>query len=209
MRATILTLVATAAFLTGCATRQPFPYEYVTHSTSVTGTSSLAVGPTTDGRRSTSDLDKLLFIPSGLDEIIVREIQSTGKFAEVVNFAPKSPGKDFLLEATLQQLVWEVPKYDQLLGTAFGVSFLTGGVGGVIYGSTKTPVIGRAQIAFKLSKPANNRVVLEKQYSGVVSEKLAKFNCDMPGTKRRMASLAIRRIMDQFKQDLKNATLDQ
>jgi len=208
MRTVALILLAAVGLLTGCVTRQPFTYNYPPKS-NVTGSASLAALPATDRRAGTNELDKVLFIPSGLDEIFIREIRSTGKFADVVRVNPLAPGKDFLLEASLLQLDWEIPKHDQMVGTAFGVSLLTGGVGGIIYGSTKTTIFGRAQIAFKVSNPVNNRIILEKQYSSEVSERVAKLNCDTPAAGRRLAGLAVKAVMDQFKQDLNKTPLDQ
>lgn len=210
MRAIIFTLLATVSLLTGCSTtREPFTYTYPPKSDHVTNVVSLIVLPAKDLRAKTNELDQVLFIPSGLDEIVIHEMESTGKFAKVVKADQQAPDNGFLLEANLLELNWDIPNHGQMEGTAFGLSLLTGGVGGIIYGSTKTTVYGHAQIAFKFSNLASNHIILEKQYSGEATNVVAKFNCDTPATGRRIAGEAVKVIIDQFKHDLSRALLDQ
>jgi hypothetical protein len=212
MRAKLFSLLLlVSTLMVGCATRQPFDYPYPAPAASKAGSGSLAIQAVVDHRGGSNELDKVLFIPSGLDRIVDREVESTGRFANTVQLTNgvARGNEDFLLDVTLRKLEWEIPNHDQMVGIVFGLSLVTGGVGGVIYGSTSTDVMGHAQIAFKLSRPSTGKVLLEREYTGDVQRRVTKFNCDTPKTGRRLAGAAVRNVMEQFNRDLDNLVLNQ
>src|SRR5947199_7504037 len=78
-------LLLVSTLVVGCATRQPFVYPYpaqAAHAANNGG--SVAIQPVIDRRGGPSELDKVLFIPAGLDEIVAREVESTGRFSHIV-----------------------------------------------------------------------------------------------------------------------------
>lgn len=204
----LLLLVST--LVVGCATRQPFVYSYPTPAAHKADSPSLAVGPVIDQRGQSNELDKILYIPRGLDEIVAREVESTGSFAHAASLTNgmARANEDFLLNVKLNKLEWEIPNHAQMVGIVFTLSLFTGGIGGIIYGCTSTEILGHAQIDFKLSKPSTGNVLLERQYTGEVKETVTKLSCDTPGTGRVLAGKAVKQIMEQFKGDLNNLALD-
>jgi len=106
------------------------------------------------------------------------------------------------LKTELKRAQWEVPHYDAILGNTFLLSFFTGGIGGGIYISTSTQVNGFVVVQFELTEAPGGRVLLNKEYSGFHTEKMAKASCDSSTTKRRMATEAFKDAMTQFKADL-------
>ncbi len=209
MKAKILSLVLLAVLLAGCATRKPSVYEFPPRTPPADGAKSLGALPATSERYASNDLDKILNIPQGLDEVVLKEMESTGRFSyaiPVTKLGASKDSTDFVLHVTLKQLDWEIPDRDAINGTTFGVTVATGAIGGLVYGSTSTEVKGRATMALKLTN-SKGWVVLNKEYSGRADMKVAKMNCDTPATGRKVAGKAVKDIMDQFKKDLSQVNL--
>lgn len=206
----ILLLVVFAALgFVGCASQKPLPFPHSTPRAAVSTGPVLALSPTQDQRATKDNMDKVLALPSCIDPVLLKELGEAGFFREVeVKKSTTSDGggggSDYSVQGTLTELAWEVPNYEKKVGTAAAVSFLTGGVGGVIYGSTGTDVNGRAKVHFKVSRKGLSDPVLDKDYSGSVTERKAKFSCDTPSTYREIAAKALRKVIDQFKADLES-----
>lgn len=195
------TILAAGALLTGCASQQPLPYAYSPAHPAVAGAPTLIIKPTQDQRTAKDDLDKTLNIPKCLDDAMVTELGNSGWFTQVNLYLEAKTNGNYLLECSLNELTWEVPDYADKMETAAVVSVLTGAVGGLVYGSTKTDVNGQAKMRFVLSKEPGG-VLLDKEYSATATERKIKFECDTPGTYREMAAKAFQKVLEQFKADL-------
>ena len=73
---------------------------------------------------------------------------------------------------------------------------------GMTYISTSTQVNGFVVMQFELTEAPGGHVLLNQEYSGFHTEKMAKASCDSSTTKRRMATEAFKDAMTQFKSDL-------
>jgi hypothetical protein len=93
------------------------------------------------------------------------------------------------LSVELERLDWLVPGYEAMLRKAYLTSFLTGGLGGLAYGSTDTTVQGHATLKIRMRQ--SGREVLNKEYVGFYEEKIDKLRCDSLETKSRVAGLAL------------------
>jgi ribulose kinase len=92
------------------------------------------------------------------------------------------------------------------VGTAFAVSLLTGGIGGIAYGASGTDVFGFAAVRVKLIDVRQGRVVLEREYEASAKDNRSKFNCDTPATYREMAAGAFKQVIEDLKEDLRKIT---
>lgn len=152
-------------------------------------------------------MDKVLELPSCFDVVIANELTNSG-LCKAVELKPNaSTNSQYDLQCTLHCLEWEVPDYKHKVRTAFTVSLLTGGIGGVAYGSTSTEVYGRAKMRFVVSEKNRNEVLLDREYSGAATERKSKFNCDTATTYREMAAKAFQQAFEQFKADLEKVIL--
>jgi hypothetical protein len=189
---TILLLVTS-----GCLSQKPLPYAAVSRNVVPTGP-RLQVLPVEDKRLAKDELDKLLEIPKCVEQALVAEMEGVGLFQSVANGSPGGTG--YTLRVVLEDFRWEVPKYDALVGKAFGISIATGGLGGLIYGSTDTPVLGHTTMLVVLSSPQSE--LINKRYVGRVEEERAKLNCDTASTRREMAAKGLADAIRQFKADV-------
>jgi hypothetical protein len=78
----------------------------------------------------------------------------------------------------------------------------TDGIGGGIHISTSTQVNGFAVVHLELTEAPGGRGLLNQEYSGFHTEKMAKASCDSSTTRARMASQAFKDAMTKFKADL-------
>ena len=111
-----------------------------------------------------------------------------------------------ILNGELHRFAWEVPNYKRIVGTAAAVSFATGGIGGLAYGSTSTDVHGHVRVRFVVKKKESEVAALDKEYEATVTEKKAKLNSDLPKTRRAIVARALKDVMEQFKADLAEVT---
>lgn len=182
----------------GCVSQKPLPYGAVPKKMAPSGP-ALTVLPIEDKRTAKDDLDKMLKIPECVEVVLAQEMEGAGYFRSV-NTAADGGATGYTLRVTLEDLRWEVPKYDALVGKTFGISLATGGLGGLIYASTDTPVLGHAALTMVLASSEGE--VLNKRYVGAVQEERAKLSCDTPTTRREMAAKAVAEAIRQFKADL-------
>jgi hypothetical protein len=103
------------------------------------------------------------------------------------------------LKTELKRLEWEVPNYNSIIGNTFLLSLFTGGIGGGIYISTSTSVNGFAVVRMELAEVQGGRVLLNQEYSGFYTEKMAKASCDTSTTKACLASQAFKDAMAKWK----------
>ncbi len=103
---------------------------------------------------------------------------------------------------TLEEMKWEVPNYDRILATAFVTSLLTGGVGGVIYGSTKVDVYGDTTLKIKIIEQDTGKILIDKDYKAHIKERKAKLSCDTSTTKSEICGKSLKAAMELFKIDL-------
>ena len=198
----ILIFCLLALTVSGCVTKQPLPFEYSAARPAQAGGSHLTLAPMKDGRTAKNTMDKVLDVPACIDTALERELNNSGLFQQVeLKSDPKQSG-GLLLQTSLNELAWEVPNYKSIVGTAFTVSLLTGGIGGMAYGSTETDVYGHAKVRFILSQEGSPEILLDREYSANSKARKAKLNCDTPATYREMAAKALRDVYNQFKADL-------
>lgn len=198
-----ISLVLLLLLSSGCASRKPLPYEHSAAVQAAAGAPLLSVKPMVDERpdRRKDRTDSVLAIPACVDVVIAAELERSGLFSKVVLVTNELSPKGFMLEGKLRDFRWEVPNYEQKVGTATVLSVVSGGIGGMIYGSTGTDVLGHATIRFVLRDLKENRVLLDQEYKETVTEETTKLACDTPKTCRAMASKALKSVLDRFKED--------
>ena len=191
----------------GCVSQKPLPFTYSTPLRAPIGAPTLAVLPAQDARGAKDDMDEALRLPQCLDAVIVQELANSSLFSNVELQTNGQPKADYVLQCKINKLSWDVPDYDDLLGTEFIVSFLTGGVGGVIYGCTDTDVFGYADINFNLVSRRDQRPMLNRDYDSTFIETKIKFKCDTPNTYREVAAKSLRMSFDRFENDARQMNL--
>ena len=194
--------------LCGCgAAKLPFTYTYSSRETPA-GNVVVALQSIRDNRTD-REIDKIYAnSPSNeVNTILKEEISGTGLVKSVVVKDSsgsaddlRSSGANFLVIPVLKELKWEVPGYDTIKTLAFTTSFLTGGVGGMIYGSTSTDVYGIAELSIRIVD-VNSTDVLDKAYTARIEDRKAKLVCDTPGTKSEMVGRALKEAVDKFRAD--------
>jgi hypothetical protein len=200
-------LLLVSLFGSGCVSQQPLPFAYSTPVPASVGAPKLTVLPTQDERLKHDDMDKVLKLPECLDPVIVKELDDSGLFGSVELNTNEVPKTGYLLQCRINELRWEVPNYGRLVGTVGVVSVLTGGVGGVIYGSTDTDVLGHANVHFNLTNLQGNQMLLDRDYIATITEKKAKLNCDTPATYREVAAKSFQTTIEQFEKDVRHMSL--
>ncbi len=199
-------------FISGCATKSQFTYDPIV-APETTGTIVAVMTPVVDSRQDEKEIDKFYENDPAQEVqlILLKELMSTGLFKEVVAVENISdePDAEFFIEPTMYKLEWMVPGHDAMVTKAFVTSMLTGGVGGVIYGSTKTDVFGETNLHLKITEAKTGNVLLEKNYTGKHQEKMAKISCDTPGTRTMMVGKSLKFAVEEIKNDLGELLGDQ
>jgi hypothetical protein len=191
-------MLGVVLFGTGCISQKPLPYSAVPAKLRETGP-QLSILPIEDRRAAKDDMDRVLAIPQCVEVVLAQEMEGVGMFQKVSR-QTSPPQSGYTLRVALDRLQWEVPNYDRILGTTLGVSIATGGLGGLIYGSTGTEVLGHASMEMVLT--SGDAVLLNKKYVGLAKEEKAKMNSDTPATYREVAAKAVADAISQFKADL-------
>lgn len=201
-----------AVLLAGCSSSTQFIYPN-TQASAPKSDGLVLVCKNLNDQRNNKDLDKSYTSNPVIDiqQILSNEALSTGLFKTVgivtdeqsnnINYL-KQEKVDFLMEATIKKLEWEVPNYDAKLTTTFVVSFLTGGIGGLLFTAIPTDVYGHSIISMKIIDVNTEAVYLDKEYIGKSEESIALLKSDFPETKATVAGNAVKICMDQFKADL-------
>ncbi|MBC8096103.1 MAG: hypothetical protein H7Y43_09845 [Akkermansiaceae bacterium] len=188
--------------------QKPLPYSYSVPQPALAGGPVLAVCPalTTRAPKDNEIMDKCLALPACIDPVIVTELGGSGMFSTVGLQTEALPGTAYVLRTTLADLRWEVPHYDRLVMNTFLFSLCTGGIGGLIYGSTDTEVLGHTAVHFTLSDP-QGVLLLDRDYTGITAIRKTKLSCDTPVTRREVAAGAFKSAFDKFKDDLRQLNL--
>lgn len=204
----LVLFVILAALISGCAAKSPFVYDKpIDIPEPNQGVIVAVIAPLTDLREDDDkEIDKIYAKQplEDIQEILLKELMSTGIFKEII-FSPTDDGNitaDINIEPSLVEMRWEVPNYDDILNKAFLTSMLTGGIGGAIYGSTKTDVYGDTSLYIKIVQYPTEEIIIEKQYDGHCEEKVAKLSCDTPETKARMVGLSLEKALETLKVEL-------
>lgn len=195
--AIIMTFIV--ALLAGCATA-PKPIALQTKPTLYSATTTAKVSDikiAVSDIRADRTLDPILE-KSASDEVAgaLRKALLDSKIALVSTDAKTA----WDVQCKLTRLDWFVPGYKAMLRTAFATSFLTGGIGGLAYGSTSTPVQGNAVLQLRITE--SGKEVLNREYVGFHEEKVAKLKCDTMDTKSRVAGLALSDAIEKFLKDV-------
>lgn len=198
-----LTVAAMTLLLTtGCVSTKPLPYEFSQAAPVPSQGPEVTVRPTKNARPVKDNMDKVLKVPDCLDSVLVKELEGAGVFKKVTLNTNGIAADQYLLEPTLVDLRWEVPDYGRKVATAFTISLLTGGLGGVGYGSTGTDVFGHVTLRVKLTDTRRQWVILERDYEATAKDNRSKFSCDTPNTYREMAARALKVAIEDLKKDL-------
>jgi len=196
-------LAGVASLLVGCQSAK-FVYNAAPKNLNPAGPSILVM-PIADARTNKA-MDKVLEKGYWTDvqRAISAELESMGRFKSVVtatNSSDFSP-LDFKLSPTAQRLEWEIPNYGRLQANAFMVGLFTGIVGGSIYLSTGINVNGHAIFLMQMESLQSPAPALHQEYSASVTNRFKKASCDVPATKSKMMSNALKNMLTQFKADV-------
>jgi len=206
-RVLLALLVATG----GCSSRAHFSYPHLTGGSHQGG----LVGGLQDVCDRLVDRHMMEFydedIPTAITNALAGEMQETGLFTRVDSLpgcaalpslgALRERGIDIAVQPQLERMEWEVPGYAEILGTMLVVGVATGGLGGMIYGSTDTDVYGRVTLRMALLDVRTGQT-LDRVYSGEAHDKVQKLSSDNGTTRRDMVGRAFNNAMKSFRADL-------
>lgn len=195
----------------GCSTSSEFIYPENSKSTLYNGEKffgeldELQDKRTQDKRTQDKEIDEIYKTPPVIEiqKILQDELINSGIFSEI-HLALETPKSQagYLIKPSLIRLEWEVPGYGSMVGTTFGVSLLTGGIGGLIYGSTSTDVFGYVDLEIELYDLSSDKLLTKKLYKGLAKQNMAKLSSDSHETKATIIGLAVQSAINQFKEDL-------
>jgi hypothetical protein len=210
MKNLLLFLLCTILLISGCATKSKFVHDRpLEQPDKGKGSIVAALTPINDQRFDGKLIDDYYdgSLLADTQSMLERELLGTGLFEKVftVTAADKGVKADVTVEPTLTGLEWKVPGYDALRVKAFLAGFLTGLVGGTIYGCTDTDVYGDSSMHLRVTEQATGKVLLDRDYSGHHEEEIMKFKCDTPTTKVAMAGKSLQKTMAAMKADLRDA----
>lgn len=202
-------------FTSGCVRTASFRYDYPQGSKPAVAGLKIAYTYPKDERQPNEDVDKMWSKDpiEDIGKIIQEEIQSTGLFGEVVPIAKgeeeklvlEKSGIRMVLHASIKELSWEIPNLKEQETKAFVISILTGGIGGLIYGSGSTDFYGKAKLRVVLDNRETGRNLLDKEYSSRAEERMARLKTDSANERARIIGRAVKQVMEQFKADLDRA----
>ena len=206
MKKLIVLAVGVLFLVSGCASKSKFVYECPTGGLeNGKGMMVAAVVRIVDQRKDAANFDIVY------DGDAVKDIQSmfeyellrTGLFKQIVSVTDTTKIKaDVIFEPTLNKLQWQVPDYDSIHLKKFLFGFVTGVIGGTLYGLTGTDVYGESGMNLRVTDVASGKVVLNKSYSGQYKQGIVKFKCDRPETKVMVAEKSVRDAMESIKSDI-------
>jgi hypothetical protein len=143
-----------------------------------------------------------------IGKVIQDEIRSTGLFRETVL---RNKGQDekiglsdiqMVLRTSLKELAWEIPNPKEQENKMLVISILTGGIGGLAYGSGSTEIYGKAKLKVVLEDRETKRILLDKEYFSRAEERMARFKTDSAEERARIIGKAFKQLMDELKVDL-------
>ncbi|MDQ8182222.1 hypothetical protein [Pelagicoccus sp. SDUM812005] len=197
----IITLAA-VILLAGCATRREFTgvalhHEAISHPDRTPFAAKVLVEDIVDLREEKA-IDPIFSAkpPQEIQRILEQELSDSGLFSDQGELA-----STIRIQTELVKFDWEVPGHDRKTRTAFTVSLLTGGLGGIAYGSSSTPVYGYVDLRVRVVDQSGS-VILEKAYAAKTEEKMALLKSDTPKTMSLMTGKALGEIVAEFIDDL-------
>jgi hypothetical protein len=200
-------------FLNGCATTTPFIYDHPKTAKPVVTELKIAITYPKDEREPNKEVDKMWSKNPVEDvaKVLEDEIRSTGLFRETVLINKGEDEKTALnavhmvLKTSLKELTWEIPNLKEQENKALVVSILTGGIGGLIYGSGSTDFYGKAKLRVILENREKKEVLLDKEYFSRAEEKMTRLKTDSAEERARIIGKAVKQVVDQLKADLEQA----
>lgn len=193
-----LSLLLLGLFLGGCTAGKPpsiaLPYAMSAMGTAAAERPAAEITTVRDSREDRT-LDSFLKEPPtrSVEQALAAELTAGGGFSKVSTHT--EPPATILIEADLREMSWAVPNHQGMMKTAFWTSFLTGGLGGLAYGATDTPVFGHAVVALKITERGSGRILLEQSFDAMHEEKMAKLKCDSLETRARMMAQALKLVL--------------
>lgn len=200
-------LIATFLFV-GCASKTGLIYDHPKTDILTTSNLKVAVAHPEDERQPNEKVDKMWAGDPAEDikKVISDELKSTGLFKEIVVLPLEDKTKlrdvNFILNSSIKDLAWEIPNLEDQEGKMLVISILTGGIGGLIYGSGDTDFYGKAKLKITIKESETNATLLDKEYVSRVEEKMARLNTDSYEERSKIIAKAVKRIMEEFKTDL-------
>lgn len=199
--------------LAGCSAKSQFIYDHPVESELAEHAQLVAVVmPVIDQREDGKEIDQI-FADNPLQKIqkiIKEELIHSGYFSEVILLQEDQPtdDADISFVPQLSKMQWLVPDYDEMLGKTFIISILTGGIGGIAYGSGETDVIGEMHLKLEMIDIESKQVIHDKTYVGHFSQKMKKLNCDSPETKATVIGKSLKNAMKNMSSDLHDVFTD-
>jgi hypothetical protein len=197
-----------ALFMSGCATTTSFQYDYPQANKPALSKLRIACTPPKDERQPNEDVDKIWSRDpvQEVGTIIQEEIRSTGLFSEVISIPKEDKAKradiQMVLHTSLKELSWEIPNLEEQVAATLAISILTGGIGGLVYGSGNTDFYGNARLRVVLEDQQTGKRLLDKKYSSRAEEKMARLKTDSAEERARIIGKAVKQVMEQLKTDL-------
>lgn len=198
------------SLLTGCRSPE-FAYNTPPASLDPTGP-SIVLLPLTDSRDN-HDADRVFNKGYLVDmqTAIGRELESMRLFSSVTvaNDPAHVATADYQVTPTLRRLDSELPHHTAVhseKAVGHTLNFVVGGVTGIPVGSLfmlgGTPVCGNSAFDFAVRRAADQRLLLNATYSGTVTNRVKKTECDKPQTKATVMLAAFQTTQAEFKDDL-------
>jgi hypothetical protein len=159
-------------FVNGCATTTSLIYDCPSVVKPAITELRIAITYPKDEREPNQKVDKMWSKNpiEDIGKVIQDEIRSTGLFRETVL---RNKGQDekiglsdiqMVLRTSLKELAWEIPNPKEQENKMLVISILTGGIGGLAYGSGSTEIYGKAKLKVVLEDRETKRILLDKEY---------------------------------------------
>ncbi|NJD55320.1 MAG: hypothetical protein FIA94_02825 [Nitrospirae bacterium] len=199
-------------FASACATTTSFQYEYPQDNKTAVTDFRITLTYPTDERQANEEVDRMWANDpkEDINKILEKEILSTGLFKEIIILKEGAEEK-FGLENSLQwlalhswikELVWEIPNRSEQEAKMMAISILTGGLGGLAYGSGTTDLNGNARLRIVIKDGGTGENLLDKEYKSQSTETMTRFKTDSREERAKIIGKAVKQVMTEFKADL-------
>jgi hypothetical protein len=82
------------------------------------------------------------------------------------------------------------------------ISILTGGLGGLAYGSGTTDLNGNAKLRIVIKDGNTGENLLDKEYGSQATEQMSRFKTDSREERAKIIGKAVKQLITEFKADL-------
>ena len=190
IRSASIMFMLVALLLGGCASNRQAIYLPYNPPTGSSPDAPTAVIASITDRRPDGMMGA--FLKNGFESFVQESLGAELEAAGILHIAStqNNPAARYTIDVTVNDVSWAVPNHSGMVRTVFWTSFLTGGLGGVAYGSTSTPVFGRAEFALRIIDRESGSVVLAQSFEGLHEEHTAKLKCDTMETRARVMAEA-------------------